>query len=164
MVLNSDDRGCDKGGSRVGVSILCTWDNCCQRVQVLMGLTLQVSQASASHTLVYIKIMFRTCWNTDCWALSSEFLILILIKPEDLHFLKDFIYSFLERGERREKERERNNNVWLPLVHPLLGTWTATQAYALTGNQTGDPLVRRLVLNPLSHISQGRICIFNKET
>ena len=33
-------------------------------------------------------------------------------------FLKDFIYLFLERGEGREKEREENINVWLPLAHP----------------------------------------------
>ena len=32
-------------------------------------------------------------------------------------FFKDFIYLFLEREEGREKERERNINVWLPLVH-----------------------------------------------
>ena len=43
-----------------------------------------------------------------------------------------FIY-FLERGEGREKERERNSNVWLPLTRPILGTWPATQC-ALTGN------------------------------
>ena len=36
-------------------------------------------------------------------------------------FKKDFIYLFLERGEGREKERERNINVWLPLTHPQLG-------------------------------------------
>ena len=64
-------------------------------------------------------------------------------------------YSFLERGEEREKEREWNINVWLPLTHPLLGTWPATQACALTGNQTGDALVHRPALNPLSHTSQG---------
>ena len=59
-----------------------------------------------------------------------------------LHFFfKDFIYSFLERGEEKENERERNINVWLPLVHPILRTWPATQACALTGNWTGDPLV-----------------------
>ena len=46
--------------------------------------------------------------------------------------------------------------MWLPPVHPLLGTWPAIQACALTGNRTGDPLVRRPVLNPLSHTSQGR--------
>ena len=34
------------------------------------------------------------------------------------HFFKDFIYLFLERGEGREKERERNINVWLPLALP----------------------------------------------
>ena len=39
-------------------------------------------------------------------------------------------------------------------MHPLLGTWPATQACALTGNQTGDPLVHRLELSPLSHTSQ----------
>ena len=54
-----------------------------------------------------------------------------------------------------ENGRERNINVWLPLEHPLLGTWPATQACALTGNRTGDPLVRRPVLNPLSYTGQG---------
>ena len=46
-------------------------------------------------------------------------------------FFKKRFYFFLDRGEGREKERERNINVWLPLIHPLLGTWPATQARAL---------------------------------
>ena len=41
------------------------------------------------------------------------------------YFLR--FYLFL-RG--RERERERNISVWFPLVHPLLGTWPATQAWA----------------------------------
>ena len=45
--------------------------------------------------------------------------------------------------------------MWLPLVHPLQGTWPATQACALTRNQTCDPLVHRPMLNPLSYTSQG---------
>ena len=49
---------------------------------------------------------------------------------------------------------ERNVYVWLLLEHPLLGTWPTTQAWALIGNQTGDPLVHRTALNPLSHTSQ----------
>ena len=49
-------------------------------------------------------------------------------------FLKRFIDLFLDRGEGREKERERNINVWLPLERPLLGAWPATQACALTRN------------------------------
>ena len=40
-------------------------------------------------------------------------------------------------------------------MRPLLGTWPATQACALTGNQTGDPLVCRPALQPLSYTSQG---------
>ena len=76
-------------------------------------------------------------------------------------FFKDFIYLFLEREERREKEREINISVWLPLAHPRhvpwLGSWPAIQARALTGNWTSNPLVRRPVLNPLSHTRQGSI-------
>ena len=58
------------------------------------------------------------------------------------------------------KEREGNINMWLPLVCLLLGTWPATKACALTGNRTGDPLVHRPVLNPLSRTSQGYHSIF----
>ena len=78
-----------------------------------------------------------------------------------MHFLKDFIYLFLERGEGREKERERNVHVrekhYLVayLACPQLGTWPATQACALNGNRTCDLLVHKSALNPLSHTSQG---------
>ena len=41
------------------------------------------------------------------------------------------------RGEGREEDRERNINVWLPLVCPLLGTWPETQACVLTGCRAG---------------------------
>ena len=79
-------------------------------------------------------------------------------------FLKNFIYLFLERGKGRENQRESNINVGniyrLPLMHPQLGTWPATQACALTGNQTGDLMVHRLALSPLSQISQGCILIY----
>ena len=43
----------------------------------------------------------------------------------------------------------------LPLAHPQLGTWPTTQASALMGNQTSEPLVHRPVLTPLSYTSQG---------
>ena len=36
-----------------------------------------------------------------------------------------------------------------------MGTWPPTQACTLTRNRTGDPLVHRPVLSPLSHTSQG---------
>ena len=74
-------------------------------------------------------------------------------------FLKRF-YLFIFRESGREGEKERNINVWLPLMHSQLGTWPATQTCALTGNWTSDPLVCRPVLNPLSYTSQGDDCVF----
>ena len=73
-----------------------------------------------------------------------------------------FIYLFSERPEGREKEREtlmcERYIDWLSLAHPQQGTWPATQACALTGNRTRDPLVRRLELSPRSHSSQAEPC------
>ena len=46
------------------------------------------------------------------------------------------------------------------LARPLLGTWPTTQVCALTGNRTGDPLVHRPTLSPLSHTSQGSLFVF----
>ena len=54
----------------------------------------------------------------------------------------------------------RNINVRLPLTWPPLGTLPTTQAHALTGNRTGNPLIHRPALNPLSHASQGEIHFF----
>ena len=66
---------------------------------------------------------------------------------EMFYFFLDYLFIFREKGrEGKEKERERNINVWLPLARPLLGTWPATQACALTGNRTHD----LLVCSPLS--------------
>ena len=71
-----------------------------------------------------------------------------------------FVYLFLEREEGREKGRARNISVWLLLPYPLLGTRPATQACALTGNRTSNPLVRRPMLNPLSHTCQGKVSFY----
>nr|XP_053772906.1 uncharacterized protein LOC112296351 [Desmodus rotundus] len=61
------------------------------------------------------------------------------------------------KGQQRRRKGEKtggNINVWLPLACPPPGTWPATQACALTGNQTSVLLVRRPALSPLSHTSQ----------
>ena len=74
-------------------------------------------------------------------------------------YFKDFIYLLLERGGGREKEKHqgaRDTSDRLPLTCPQLGTWPTTQACALTGNQTGDPLVCTPALNPLGYTSQGQ--------
>ena len=59
------------------------------------------------------------------------------------YFFKGF-YLFLERG----REGEKHQCVVASHVPP-------SGDLALTGNRTGDPLVRRLALSPLSHTSQG---------
>ena len=38
-----------------------------------------------------------------------------------VYFFKDVAYLFLERWKGREKKRERNINVWLPLEYPPTG-------------------------------------------
>ena len=45
----------------------------------------------------------------------------------------------------------------LPRTCPQLGTWTTTQACALTGHQTSSLVVCRMMPSPLSHTSQGNI-------
>ena len=75
-------------------------------------------------------------------------------KGEVLGFFK--ILFIFRDGGGKEKEREENINVCLPLEQPPPGTRPATQARALTQNRPSDPLLHRLALNPLSHTSQGR--------
>ena len=56
-------------------------------------------------------------------------------------FLKHFIL-FLESKERkREREGEKCQRMAASHTPPPPGTWPATQACALTGNQTSDPSV-----------------------
>ena len=72
-----------------------------------------------------------------------------------------YLLIYLQREEEGwKKERERNIHVWLPLAHLLLGTWPATQACALTGNQTSDLSICRMGLSPLSHTNQGFLKFF----
>ena len=87
---------------------------------------------------------------TTHWCSSPSFSLSLPLSKKKILFI-----LFLDGGEEREKERERNINVWLPVMCPLLGTWPATQACALTGNWTSNPLVHSLMLNPLSHTSLG---------
>ena len=69
-------------------------------------------------------------------------------------FLKQRFYLFLDKGEGREKERERNINV-VASHAPTTGGLPRNPGKCSDWESTGDPLVLRAVLNPLSHISQG---------
>ena len=77
-------------------------------------------------------------------------IFIVYIKSVFLFFLRFYLF-FLQR----RKGRERNIYVGLPLVHPLRGPGLCNPACALTRNWTGNTLVCRLALNPLSHTSQG---------
>ena len=90
-----------------------------------------------SQSLEHRRSLTEVCQNTT----QSLYFIL-------LYFLKDFIYSFLERweGRKREKHRCASNTSTSYLSHT-----PTTQACALTGNQTSDLSVHRLALNPLIH-------------
>ena len=57
-------------------------------------------------------------------------------------------------GREGEREGEKYQCV-VALARLLLETCPETQAGALTGNRTSNPLVRRPAHNPLSHTSQG---------
>ena len=74
---------------------------------------------------------------------------------------------WLERGDRREKMRERNmlwegKSSWLPLVYAPTGNEPATRVCALIGNQTGNlsicrwhprlSLIRQSTWNPLKSL------------
>ena len=117
--------------------------------------TFQVS-ACITFSNVTFKSKPDTCPGTDLRDGKIDFKSISLSLSLSLS-----IYLFLERGIGREK----NINVWLPLVScapPTRGggTWPATQACALTGTQTSDPLVPRpTTLNPLSFTSQDRLQI-----
>ena len=73
-----------------------------------------------------------------------------------VYFVFILFYLFIFRQRRRKIEREGEKRQYVVASHtPLLETWPATQACALTENRTGDPLLHRPVLNPLSYTSQG---------
>ena len=59
-----------------------------------------------------------------------------------------------ERGKEGERVGEKHQCVVASLVPPT-GDLARNPGCALTRNQTGNPLVHRLALNPLSHTSQG---------
>ena len=92
----------------------------------------------------FISCIYLTDLGWTLGTLEALFIFLYMPLLGEVFFRKDFIYLFSERGEGKEIEWERNINVWLPLTCPLLGTWPTTQACALIGNWTSDPLVRSL--------------------
>ena len=91
-------------------------------------MTLQVWPSIYVYMYVLILIfkeIQNSCvyFKSDIWALYSLNSLSLFLKILFIYFL---------RGEGREKKRERNISVWLPVKQPPLGTWPETQACALT--------------------------------
>ena len=79
------------------------------------------------------------------------------------YFIQILFIYFRQRGREGEKEGEKHQCVVASHVPPTGDlTWLTAQASTLTGNPTGDPLVCRLALNPLSHTSQGHLPLILK--
>ena len=104
------------------------------------------SRHTCSHVIAFIHhphpIKSNTWSVNHCWARShslNSFIFSVFSLVLCLKWL--FIYLFIETGKGREKERDRNINMCLPLMWLPLGILPVTQACALTGNRTGDPLV-----------------------
>ena len=72
--------------------------------------------------------LFFNSWSVLCFLKvrgrlkSFHLKILEIVKEVGTFFFKDFVL-FLDRGEGRWKEEERNISVWFPLVCSPLGTW-----------------------------------------
>ena len=100
-----------------------------------------------------LKTSFKYSHQPFAW-ITNVTILLICFVCVSLFFLNYLFIYFQREGEGKEKDRERNINVWLPITHPFLGTWPATQACVLTGNQMDDPLIHRPELSPLSYTSR----------
>ena len=71
---------------------------------------------------------------------------------EAYFLLLKILFICREGGREGEREGEKHHCVVASRASPA-GAPAATQACALTGNWTSNPLVHRQVLNPLSHTS-----------
>ena len=69
--------------------------------------------------MALIKIPIE--YFTDLEQISQKIYMEPKVTPNSLnnHFSKILFIYFLERGEGKEKEKERNISVWLPLYCPL---------------------------------------------
>ena len=120
------------------------------------------SQASTS--VLHHFLMWTANWyihqfakfNSQNWTeLTNVYIIHQLFNLDVIfiYFLK-ILFIFRERGWEGEKEGDKHQCV-VASHCPQLGTQPTSQASALIGNGTSNPLVCRPALSPLSHTNQG---------
>ena len=76
---------------------------------------------SSSSSLLYGCMLFH-CTKGPQIIFFNFFLIAVQVQLLQILFFKDFYLFIFRVGKGREKARERNINVWWPLMYPLLGT------------------------------------------
>ena len=114
----------------------------------------KVSKDNLSPLPILVTVLsFKVCLRS---TEASQVIVQLVVGF--FFFFFNILFIQVQRG--RAREREGNISVWLLIVYPLLGTWPATQACALTRNCTSDPLRLRQALNPQSHTSQGCLVCF----
>ena len=81
------------------------------------------------------------------------------MRQRDVFLKRSYVFIFRKRKRGRKRGRETSMCDWyvyrLPLARPQLGAWLTTQARARAGNKSGNLPIRKPMLNPLSHTSQG---------
>ena len=75
---------------------------------------------------VFLKTLSGSSGNLSVAVPVLDFLLYEIITYFLRFYLFVYLFIFLERGGGKEKEKERNIFVWLPLKRPLLGAWPAT--------------------------------------
>ena len=151
--------------------ILCK-DNICIHKDTFLYFFLKYQFLLTFGNLISLEFVFKHWYD---WAFNimgnqlnqQSYFHYFIILQNYTNFLGSFCFIFqilfiyfqtLGKGDRRRETSIR----CLLQVRPQPGTWPATQACALTRNQTCDPLVHRLAFNPPSHTSQG-IFVFQQQ-
>ena len=106
------------------------------------------------------RMFFSIFWSVLFCLLAFHVLFILsrTVVSTSFFFLRFYLFIFRERG--REGERGEEYLCGCLSCAPYWRPDPQPRQCALPGNQTGDPLVHRLVLNPLSHTSQGWFQLF----
>ena len=130
--------------------LTCGTVNCMSPISIFNTFFCYYRKKKREVGLLQNKRHLRDITKSHVWIFKKIFYLFILIN------------LFLERGREGEREGEKHHCV-VAFHTTWLGTWPATQACALSGIRTGNPLVHRPALSPLSHNIQGRFYLLFRE-
>lgn len=141
---------------------------------------LQMKPSSGVHYL--LNHYATNCWEQIHWEAhlrSQNPRLIFIIKPsvapnhtaDSYHDVSQSnFYLLFQQGREETNIHVKKNTNFLPLARPQPGTWPTIYARALTGNQTVNCMVCRMLLNPIEphqselvpNIFEGCVDIFEK--